>query len=75
MPSPKLSEIIKLMELGTEFTLTDSQYKSKTGLHIPKDNSYLIHRSAIAKRARRYGYKLAVHEKEISFEKEKNNEG
>lgn len=71
MPSPKLDEIVKLMESGGDFSLTDSQYKSKTGLHIPKSNNYLTKKSAIARTARGYGYKLVVHEKEISFEKEK----
>lgn len=70
MPTPKLGKIIELLETGEPFTLTNSQYKAKTGLDIPKSPYYLLTDSAVAKRARAYGYKLAVREREIVFEKE-----
>ena len=35
MPLSRIFEIIEMLELETEFTLTNSQYKSKIGLHIP----------------------------------------
>lgn len=70
MPAPKLEKIIELLESGEPFSLTNNQYKSKTGLNIPKDNTYLIKKSAIARKAKEYGYKLVLQERQISFEKE-----
>lgn len=70
MPAPKLEKIIELLESGEPFSLTDSQYKRKTGLNIPKDNTYLMKRSAIARKAKEYGYKLVLQERQISFERE-----
>ena len=69
MPMPKLDRIIKQLDAGETFSLTNSQYKKSTGLDIPKDISYLVNRSAVAKKARERGYKIVVREKEISFEK------
>lgn len=70
MPSPNLDKIIELFESGEPFSLTDSQYKQKTGLFIPKDNSYATKKSAVAKRAMEYGYKVTLQERTLSFEKE-----
>lgn len=70
MPSPKLDKIIKMLESGEEFSLTDSQYKRKTGLKIPKNNTYVVKNSAIAKKAKEYGYKLVLQERTLTFEKE-----
>ncbi|MDE6774709.1 MAG: hypothetical protein K2J37_00140 [Ruminococcus sp.] len=70
MPSPKLEEVIKLLESGEQFSLTDSQYKKKTGLNIPKNNTYLVKKSAVARKAKEYGYKLVLQERTILFEKE-----
>ncbi len=69
MATPKLDSIVKQMEAGEPFSLTNSQYKKSTGLDIPKDTSYLIRRSAVAKRAREMGYMIVVHERQISFER------
>lgn len=71
MPAPKLDKIIELLESGEPFSLTDSQYKRKTGLNIPKNNTYLVKVSAIARKAKKYGYKLVLQERQISFEREK----
>ena len=70
MSMPKLEKIIKLLESGEPFNLTDTQYHEKTGLHIPKSNSYLLNKSAIARKAKEYGYRLTLQERQISFEKE-----
>ena len=70
MATPKLDKIEKQMKAGETFSLTNSQYKKSTGLDIPKDTSYLIKRSAVAKKARENGYRIVVHERQISFEKE-----
>lgn len=70
MPVPKLEKIIELLESGEPFSLTDSQYKRKTGLNIPKSSTYLVKSSAVAQKAKEYGYKLVLQERQISFEKE-----
>ncbi len=70
MATPNLDKIEKQMKTGETFSLTNSQYKKSTGLDIPKDAIYLIKRSAVAKKARENGYKIVVHERQISFEKE-----
>ena len=71
MSKPDLSKIEKLLNSGEDFTLNDAQYKSKTGLSIPKNPYYLIKNSAIAKLAKRYGFRISHQERKISFEKEK----
>ncbi len=73
MSSPKLEGIIRQLDAGETFSMTNSQYKKSTGLNIPKDTNYLIKRSAVAQKARERGYKIVVHEREISFEKENTN--
>ena len=70
MATPKLDKIEKQMKSGEAFSLTNSQYKKSTGLDIPKNNNYLVKESAVAKKAKLYGYKIIVHERQISFEKE-----
>jgi hypothetical protein len=70
MASPKLDDIVKLLESGESFSLTDSQYKKKTGLNIPKSPSYLLKKSAISKAAQQYGYSIKLKERELTFEKE-----
>ena len=69
MAKPDLSRIDEQMKSGQPFSLTDAQYRKSTGLDIPKNQSYLLHRSAVAKLAEKSGYKLVVQERTISFEK------
>lgn len=63
MSSPKLEGIIRQLDAGETFSMTNSQYKKSTGLNIPKDTNYLIKRSAVAQKARERGYKIVVHER------------
>ncbi|MDE6656955.1 MAG: hypothetical protein K2J88_00020 [Oscillospiraceae bacterium] len=70
MPRPELEKIIELLKSGEPFSLTNSQYKNKTGLPIPKNNAYVVRDSAVARKAKEYGYKVKVQERTISFEKE-----
>ncbi len=70
MSSPNLEKIIELLESGEQFSLTESQYQKNTGLNIPKNNTYLVKNSAVARKAKEYGYKLVVQERTILFEKE-----
>ena len=44
MATPKLDGIIRQLNAGESFSMTNSQYKKSTGLDIPKDAGYLIRR-------------------------------
>lgn len=69
---PKLDTLEKFFNSNKNFSLTDSQYETKTGVRLPKDTSYLIRNSALAKKSKKYGYKLKVQEKIVYFIKEDN---
>ena len=60
---PKIANLKMLFEKGKDFTLTDSQYESKTGAPLPKNKSYLKNRSALAIEAQKSGYSIEVIEK------------
>lgn len=70
MSRPKLKEIDELFDLGMNFSLTEKQYKEKTGLNFPQKTSYFLHDSAVAKRAEMKGYKLVLSERTVIFEKD-----
>ena len=70
MPRPRLSKIEKMLQAGEEFSLTDKEYKKKTGLFLPKNSTYLEKESAISRLAKQYGFTICVHERKISLEKE-----
>ncbi len=57
------------MDSSTNFSLTEKQYKELTGKDLPKDNSYIINRSALSRFAKSNNMKIAIQEKTISFEK------
>ena len=67
---PKLGSLDSLFKSGKSFSLTDSQYEAKTGVRLPKDRRYLLHRSALAQLCKEQGYKLSVQEKMVFIEKE-----
>ena len=67
MARPDLSKVIKMLEAGEDFSLTDKQYLKKTGLSIPKNPSYLISESAVAKEARKNGFSVTLQERTIIF--------
>ena len=71
MRNPDLSKIVGLLEKQEEFELTDIQYKRKTGAEIPKDKSYTEKRSAVAKKAKEYGFEIEVIPKRIIFHPKK----
>ncbi len=71
MARPDLSKVIKMLEAGEDFSLTDKQYLKKTGLSIPKNPSYLISESAVAKEARKNGFSVTLQERTIIFKKNK----
>jgi len=69
---PKLDEIEKMLAKGITFSLTEAQYEKKTGARLPKDNGYLVRKSALAKRCEEYGYMLRLQEKVVYLEKRKS---
>ena len=72
---PNLNELDILFNKGTNFRLAGRQYEEKTGASLPKDKSYTKHKSALAARAKEYGYRIvaieenAIVEKTVVFEK------
>ena len=72
MKKPKLNNIDNLFLSGKNFSLTESQYYKETNATLPKDFYYLKNKSAVAKLAKKYGYKILIQEKTILFEKENN---
>ncbi|MBR6386458.1 MAG: hypothetical protein IKS03_10125 [Ruminococcus sp.] len=68
---PNLKPIEEQLRTGAEFTLTEEQYLNQTGSTMPKSNSYIKNRSAVAKLAKRYNYKIVITEvpKVVEYEK------
>lgn len=58
-------------EKGEDFSLTDEKYEKLTGKDLPKNKYYLTKNSALAKRAKKYGYTVSVVPKVVIFSKEK----
>lgn len=63
------SKIEEMLKSSIDFSLSEKQYENLTGRKMPKDNYYLIKKSAIAKFADRLGLTIKVHEKTMTFEK------
>lgn len=66
---PNLKSLESLFLEGKNFELTDTQYEKKTGAALPKDKSYIIKKSALAKEAGKHGYFLDVIEKKVLIKK------
>ena len=69
MQSPNLKEIERLLNTKTELTLTDAQYKKKTGRSIPKDKSYVVNKSALARLCKKLGFTITVQERAVIMKK------
>ena len=69
MRNPKLLRIIELLEEGKDFELSNQQYKKKTEADFPKDKYYAEKRSAVAKIAAEYDYRIEVIPQRILFVK------
>lgn len=69
MSHPNFEKIEALLEKTEEFSLTVAQYKQKTGANFPKEKYYAENRSAIAKKAKEYGFKVVVVPQCIEFKK------
>lgn len=59
------SKIIPLFESKSEFSITEKQYFKDTGRGLPKDTYYLKNSSALAKKAKEFGYLIEVKERTI----------
>lgn len=70
MGKPNLKEIERRLSYGENFSLTDAQYKKRTGLSLPKRKSYAEKESAVAKKAREKGFSVKIQEKRIFFVKD-----
>ncbi len=66
---PNLSELLPLFEAQEDFALTETQYAEKTGAALPKDDYYLLKKSAVAKAAMKSGYQMLLSERTILFKK------
>ena len=69
MPKLNFEKLIPLFLTNKEFSLTEKQYKKEVGTDLPKDNSYLKNKSALAKEAKKYGYYIEITEKIICLKK------
>lgn len=69
MPRIDFTEIKNLIDSSIEFSLSEKQYEKLTGRKMPKDTYYLTNNSAIARFAAELGLRVSVHEKSITFEK------
>lgn len=67
--NPNLKSLENLFEKGKDFELTDTQYEKKTGAALPKNKYYILHNSALARKASEYGYSLEVIEKKVLIKK------
>ncbi|MDD5904610.1 MAG: hypothetical protein PUC64_06570 [Clostridium sp.] len=63
------SQIENMLNSSSDFSLSETQYEKLTGRKMPKDNSYLIQKSALSKFAESMGLRITVQERVISFEK------
>ena len=69
MVHPRLTQIEERMKKGKDFTLTRSDYLRLTGTDIPQKASYTQKSSAVAKRAKQYGYQITVVPERLVFTK------
>lgn len=68
---PKINNLKMLFEKEEDFSLTDAQYEKETGATLPKSIYYLKTNSALAKKAKEYGYYLEVIEKTVLLKKKR----
>lgn len=57
---PDLSQIDDIMQKGDNFSVSGEEYERLTGAPLPKDDSYLQKKSAVAKRAKDAGFQIKV---------------
>lgn len=69
MAKLNFENLIPLFESNQEFSLTESQYQKQVGKSLPKDFYYLKSQSALARQAKKYGYRIEIKEKTICLKK------
>ena len=67
---PNLDFMDKFFDKGESFQLTDKEYENGAGINLPQNSSYLLNKSALAKKCKAHGYKLRLQEKVVYFEKD-----
>lgn len=70
MSKPKFDKIIEMLSKGENFSLSRAQYIKYTGTDLPQCKSYTEKKSAVAKRAKAYNYKIEVIPEQINFIKQ-----
>lgn len=71
MGKPKVDIFDYMFETGNTFSVTEDEYKRITGEYLPKSgNYYICNRSAVAKHAAKFGYKIHTNIKVLTFEKD-----
>lgn len=73
MSTIDFSKLDEMLKASPVFSLTEAQYRKLTGRELPKDSSYLVKKSALARFARKNGLRIRVQERMISFEKESSS--
>lgn len=63
------SRIKEMVDSSLDFSITEKQYEKLTGRKLPKDNTYIINNSALAKFAKDCGLKIIIQEKTITFDR------
>ena len=56
--NPDLGKLDDLFARGTDFQLTGKLYEERTGVALPKVNSYIKNNSALARKAAEHGYQI-----------------
>lgn len=67
---PNLAGIEEMMQSNMDFSMTLTQYECSTGIPLPKEKSYTEQRSAVARCAKRNGFRVKVVPTTIQFIKE-----
>ena len=57
--NPDLGKLDDLFESGADFQLTGKLYEERTGAALPKGKSYIMHGSALSRKAAEHGYVIA----------------
>lgn len=55
---PDLSKLDDLFAQGIDFQLTGEAYAERTGVALPKEKNYIIHNSALSRKAVDKGYTI-----------------
>lgn len=70
MAKINFSKLEEMLDSSTSFSLSEKQYEEVTGRKMPKNSSYLVRYSAVAKFAADRGLKIRIQEKTITFERD-----